>query len=116
MKELLLADNFQLNRKYKAVSIVLVFYFLMSFNLYFCTIWYHLRNLKNVEKSSHGGVLFLLKLQASSFNFIKSNTPPWAFSRFLNFTNGTKLLKVSHMFGNCQRFSGETFSSKNVIT
>ena len=52
MKELLLADNFQLNRKYdKAVPIVLVFYFFISFNLYFCTIWYHLRNLKTWRKA-----------------------------------------------------------------
>ena len=28
-----------------------------------CTIWYHLHNLKNM-KSNHGGVLFLVKLQA----------------------------------------------------
>ena len=38
----------------------------------FCTVWYHLHNLKNV-KTSHGGVLPLL------------------FSRFLNCTNGTNL-------------------------
>ena len=29
------------------------------------TIWYHVSNLKNV-KNTHGGVLFLVKLQASS--------------------------------------------------
>ena len=31
-----------------------------------CAIWYHLYNLKNV-KNTHGGVLILVKLQASSF-------------------------------------------------
>ena len=41
-------------------------------------IWYHLYNLKNV-KSTHGGVLLLVKLQASTCKFTKSNTPPWMF-------------------------------------
>ena len=31
-----------------------------------CAIWYHLYNLKNV-KNTHGGVLILVKLQASAF-------------------------------------------------
>ena len=31
-----------------------------------CAIWYHLFNLKNV-KTTHGGVLLLVKLQASYF-------------------------------------------------
>ena len=41
-----------------------------------CAIWYHLINFKNV-KNTHGGVLLLVKLQAS-----KSNTPPWVFFMF----------------------------------
>ena len=32
-----------------------------------CAIWYHLYNLKNV-KNTHGGVLILVKLQASAFS------------------------------------------------
>ena len=32
-------------------------------------------------------------LQAEAFNFTKSNTSPWVFSRFLNCTNGTKSRK-----------------------
>ena len=47
-----------------------------------CTIF------KNV-KNAHGGVLFVVKLQAS-----KSRTPPWVFFTFLNFTNGTKSCKA----------------------
>ena len=47
----------------------------------FCAIWYHLYNLKNV-KNTHGGVLLLVKMQASS-NFTKSNTPPRMFFTFL---------------------------------
>ena len=46
-----------------------------------CAIWYHLYNLKNV-KNIHGGVLILVKLQASACNFTKINTPPWAFFTF----------------------------------
>ena len=40
--------------------------FLLKFkNVMRCAIWYHLFNLKNV-KSTHGGVLIIVKLQASS--------------------------------------------------
>ena len=60
-----------------------------------CAIWYHLCSLKNV-KNTHGGVLLLVKLQAEAWNFTKSNTPPWCFSCFLNFANGTKSCKASH--------------------
>ena len=37
-------------------------------------IWYRMYNFKNV-KNSHGGVLLLVKLQAETCNFTKSNTP-----------------------------------------
>ena len=71
-----------------------------------CAIWYHLYDLKNV-KSTHGGVLILVKLQARPLsyrnqsidlqiksmdwflydnglacNFNKINTPPWVFCTF----------------------------------
>ena len=36
-------------------------------------IWSYLHNLKDV-KNTHGEVLFLVKLQASAYNFTKSNT------------------------------------------
>ena len=52
----------------------------------FCSIWYHLYNLKNV-KSTHGGVLFLLKVTLLH----------GCFSRFLNCTNGTKSHNTSHI-------------------
>ena len=55
-----------------------------------CAILYHLYNLKNV-KNTHGGVLILVKLQAT-----KINTPPWAFFTFLNCTNGIKSRKAPH--------------------
>ena len=38
--------------------------------------------LKNV-KNTHGCVLLLAKLQASAYNFTKSNTPPWVSLTFL---------------------------------
>ena len=37
--------------------------------------------LKN-GKNTHGGVLLLLKLQAKTCNFAKSNTPSWVFFTF----------------------------------
>ena len=40
------------------------------------TIWCYLHNLENVE-NTHGGVLPLVKLEASACNFTKSNNPPW---------------------------------------
>ena len=46
-----------------------------------CAIWYHLQNLKNV-KSTHGGVLILVKLQDKASNFTKINTALWAFFTF----------------------------------
>ena len=53
-----------------------------------CAIRYYLYNLKNV-KNTHGGVLILVKLQVSAYNFTKINIPTWVFFKFLNFTNGT---------------------------
>ena len=41
-----------------------------------CAIWYHLYNFKNA-KNTYGGVLILVKLQAT-----KINTPPWLFFTF----------------------------------
>ena len=59
------------------------------------TIWYHFYNLKNL-KNTNGGVVLLVKLQAKLCSFSKSNTPPWVFSSFLNFTNDTISRKASH--------------------
>ena len=46
-----------------------------------CVIWHHLYSIKNV-KNTHGGVLLLAKLQASTRNFTKNNTSPWVFFTF----------------------------------
>ena len=50
-----------------------------SIYVIFCAIWYHLYNLKNV-KNTHGGVILLRS----------------CFSRFLNYTNSTKLRNALH--------------------
>ena len=47
-----------------------------------CAIWYHLYKLKSV-KNTHGGVIFLVEIQASDCNFTKSKTPPWVFLTYL---------------------------------
>ena len=54
-----------------------------------CAIWYHLHNLKNL-KSTHGGVLFLVMLQALKLLHA-------CFSSLLNCTNCTKWHNVSHI-------------------
>ena len=56
----------------------------------FCTLWYHLYNLKKV-KSTYEVVLLLVKFQAEAWIFAKSNTPPWMFFVFL------KLYKWYHI-------------------
>ena len=62
-----------------------------------CAIWYHLHNLKNV-KNAHGGVLILVKLQVLACDFtLKLTLLHGCFSRFLNFTNGTKSCNARHM-------------------
>ena len=57
---------------------------LLMFDIYVvrCVIWYHSHNFKNM-KNTHGGVLILVKLQASACNITKINTPPWVFFTFL---------------------------------
>ena len=59
-----------------------------------CAICYHLHNLKYV-KNAHVEVLLLVKLQPA--NLPKVTLIHGCFSRFLNCTNGTKWLKVSHI-------------------
>ena len=61
-----------------------------------CAIWYHFYNLKNV-KNTHGGVMILVKLQASACSFTEINTPPWVYFMFLNCTNGTKSRNGPHI-------------------
>ena len=61
----------------------------------FCAICYLLYNLKNV-KNTHGRVLLLV---------LKVTHLHGCFSRFLNFTNGTKPRHVSHLLLEGSRYS-----------
>ena len=56
----------------------------------------NLYNLKNM-KSTHGGVLLLIKLHALTCNFTKSDSPPWAFFTFFKLYKWYQLHKASHM-------------------
>ena len=57
-------------------------------------VFYYLYKLKNVE-NTHGGVFPLVKSQALACSFIKNDTSPWVFFRFLNWANSTKSRKAS---------------------
>ena len=59
-------------------------------------IWYHLYNLKNM-RTTHGGVLLLVKFQAKPAILLKTALLHGDFSRFLNCINGTKSCKISHV-------------------
>ena len=59
-------------------------------------IWYHLYNLNNV-KNTDGGVLLLVKLQASTCNFTKSITPQWVFFTIFKLYKRCNLRKASHI-------------------
>ena len=67
-------------------------------NVVHCAIRYHLHNLKNVE-NTQGGVLVLVKLQASAWNHTKINTPPW-YCRNQNIFRFSRLLWGGHV-SNC---------------
>ena len=56
----------------------------------FCTILYHVYNSKNV-KSTHGGVILLVKLQDSVCKFTESITPPWVFFMFIKLDKWYKI-------------------------
>ena len=61
-------------------------------------------------------MLLLVKLQAATCNFTKSNAPPWVFSCFLNCINGIKLSKASNMISIAQvttDFAHDTTSSRS---
>ena len=61
--------------------------------------WYHFYNLKDM-KNIHGGVLLLVKLQASACNYTKIKTPPWVFFMFfkLQIIPNHKLQTVTNAF------------------
>ena len=91
-------DNFN-NQKTILFSILLVWLFAIQgeffrrfiLHMMLCAIWYHLYNLK-IVKNIHEEVLLWVKFQA-----LKASILHGCFSRFLNYTNGTKLCKASQM-------------------
>ena len=63
-------------------------------------LWYQLCNLRNL-KSTHGGVILLVKLQVSASNITKSNTPPWVFFTYFKFHRWYQILQsISSMLRN----------------
>ena len=78
-------------------------------NVMLCAIWYHFYNLKNV-KNTHGAVLPVLKLQASTSNATKKNTSPWGFCTFLKLYEWCQITKKH--FNN----SFETFTLHSDFT
>ena len=75
-----------------------------------CTIWYHWYNLKNV-KNTYGGVLILVKLQSSSLQFCKINSPPWVFFTFFKLYKWYQIVqRTTYMFGTTLPFVESKFS------
>ena len=77
-----------------AVPILIIFAAIMIFVVR-CAIWYYLYDLKNL-KNTHGEVLILVKLQAKPATLLKLALLHGCFSRFLNYTNGTKSRNAPH--------------------
>ena len=63
----------------------------LRYILLFCAIWYHLYNLKNV-KNTHGGVIILVKLQASTHHLYIYLCVPLADNYFSNVKYVTSML------------------------
>ena len=64
----------------------------MTLYVTLCAMKYHFYNLKNV-KNTQGGVLLLVKLQASACNFTKTNTSSWVF--FFTFLKFYKCYEIA---------------------
>ena len=68
----------------------------------YCAIWYYFYNLKEV-KDTHGGVLLLVKLQASVHNFTKNNNLPRAFSTFFKLYKWYQIAqRITNVFSKTQ--------------
>ena len=57
-----------------------------------------MHNLKNVKKTP-GGVLLLVKLQAESCNFTKSDIPPWVFFTFFKLYEWFQIAQSTTFYG-----------------
>ena len=74
-------------------------------NVMRCAIWYHLYNLNDV-KSTHGGVLLLVKSQSKACNFTKSKTPPLVFYTFFKLY---KWYQIAQSITESELVSGNVF-------
>ena len=72
----------------------------------YCVILYHLYNFKNV-KNTRGGVLLLVKLQASVYDFNKSNTSPWVFFTFVKLYKWCQMVQSVSYFVSPNSYSDE---------
>ena len=50
------------------------------------------------RENTHGGVLLLVKLQVSAYNFTKSNTTPWVFFTFYKLHKWYQIVQASQMY------------------
>ena len=84
----------QINVLPNFLCLIVFIYLSLLYYVMRSAIWYHSYNLKNV-KNTHGGVLLLVKLHANPAALLKVTLLHGCFSRFLNYTNGTKPRKAS---------------------
>ena len=63
------------------------------------------------RREKHGGVLFLVKLQASACNFTKSNNPPWVFFTFLKLCKWYQIAQRTTFSDNCRENKSELIYS-----
>ena len=92
-------------------------HFLLFRYVMFSTIWYHLCNLK-IVKNTPGGMLLLVKLQASACNFTKSNTPPGVLFKYFELYRWYQIVQSASY--DLQAFKDlrlckEEFQNKEVI-
>ena len=79
-----------------------------------CAIWYHLYNLKNV-KSSHRGVLLLVKLQATAATLLKVTLLHGCFHVLKIVQMVPSRPKASHAIRKENQLSGYDTSIQNLI-
>ena len=65
---------------------------------------YFQAQLKKLKKK-HGGMLLLVKLQVSTSNLTKSNTPPWMFFRFFKLYSWCQIAQCLKLFSKVSAFS-----------
>ena len=86
-----------------------------EYNVMLCSIWYHLYDLKNV-KNSLGGVLLLVKSQASASNFKKRSTPQWVLFKLFKIYKLHQIAQsISYLPSQATSSSTEVFYKNNFL-